>query len=203
MSHLNRDSYDRIAERWNAHRVQLSSAEVRILSMLVDKLAPDSTILDLGCGTGQPVATHLAASGYRIIGVDQSPGMLEFARNRLPTHQWILAEIENFPFDAHCGAALAWDSLFHLPRERHEEIFVRLRGALPLGGRLALTAGGSNHPPFTDSMFDHDFFYDSHPPAGTLEALARAGFCVEHHEYLNIPDGAGDRGRIAVVAAAV
>jgi cyclopropane fatty-acyl-phospholipid synthase-like methyltransferase len=199
---MNLESYDAIALQWDSQRTQLSRAEARILTRLADGLEPDSVVLDLGCGTGRPIATHFAASGFRVCGVDQSPAMLELARTRLPTHQWIRSEIENFRFAAPCAVAIAWDSLFHIPRVHHEAIFARLRRALPIGGRFALTAGGSDHPAFIDSMLDHRFFYDSHPPSVTMALLERTGFRIEHHEYLNYPDGGRDRGRIAVVAAA-
>lgn len=200
MSSTNLESYESIALRWNEQRSVLSPAEARILSMLVDGLERESVILDLGCGTGRPVATHLAAAGFQICGVDQSPTMLALAQARLPTHQWTRAEIENYAFETKFAAAIAWDSLFHIPRAHHGAIFTRLRRALPTGGRFALTAGGSDHPAFTDTMFDRRFFYDSHPPAVTVTLLEQAGFRVKHLEYLNHPDGARDKGRIAIVA---
>jgi cyclopropane fatty-acyl-phospholipid synthase-like methyltransferase len=199
---MNLEAYDAIALQWDRQRIQLSPSEARIMTLLVDGLEPDSVVLDLGCGTGRPIATHFAASGFRVCGVDQSPAMLRLARTRLPTHEWIRAEIESFPFTLPFAAAIAWDSLFHIPRAHHGEIFARLCRALPTGGRFALTAGGSDHPAFIDSMLDHRFFYDSHPPEMTVALLERAGFRIEHHEYLNFPDGARDKGRIAVVAAA-
>lgn len=200
---MNLESYDAIAHQWDNQRIQLSPAEARILTLLAEGLEPGSVVLDLGCGTGRPIATHFAVSGFRVCGVDQSPAMLALAQTRLPAHEWICAEIERFAFDATFAAAIAWDSLFHIPRAHHGDIFARLRRGLPSGGRFALTAGGSDHPAFFDSMLDHQFFYDSHPPSVTMALLEGAGFLIEHQEYLNLPDGARDKGRIAVVAAAV
>jgi hypothetical protein len=40
------------------------------------------------------------------------------------------------------------------PRERHADILRRVRDTLPEGGRFALTVGGSEHPAFTDTMFE-------------------------------------------------
>lgn len=200
---MNLGSYDAIARQWDKHRIQLSPSEVRLLAMVVEGLGPGSLVLDLGCGTGRPIATHLAAAGLRVCGVDQSSAMLALAQARLPAHQWIRAEIERFAFDTTVAAAIAWDSLFHIPRRHHGDIFARLRRRLPPGGRFALTAGGSDHPAFIDSMWDHRFFYDSHPPSATVALLEGAGFRIEHQEFLNVPDGARDKGRIAVVATAI
>lgn len=200
---LNKDSYDAIAARWAAHRIQLSAAEARLLAMLTEHLTPGAVVLDLGCGTGQPVATHFAGQGFAIVGVDQSPAMLAFAQQQLPTHQWLLGTIEDFPHVEHVAAVVAWDSLFHIPREQHAAVFRQVRECLPVGGRFALTAGGSEHPAFTDTMFDEKFFYDSHAPAETVQLLEAAGFQIVHQEMLNEPDGGRDKGRVAIVAATV
>ena len=98
---------------------------------------------------------------------------------------------------------IAWDSLFHLPRREHLPIFRTLRAALEPGARFLLTAGGSEHPAFTDEMFGQTFFYDSHAPEQTVALLAEAGFVVEAMEFLNPPTTGRDKGRIAVIARAI
>ncbi len=199
---LNRESYDAIAVQWEALRTALSTVEQHILDLLLEGLAAGSTVLDLGCGTGSPIATHLVSRGYRVCGVDQSAEMLAFAKKRLPTETWVHSALERYAYNNPSGAAIAWDSLFHIPRAEHATLFTRLRRALPAGGRFALTAGGSDQPAFVDSMLDRQFYYDSHPPAVTASLLERAGFRILHHEFLNLPDGGRDKGRIAIVAEA-
>lgn len=199
---MNLDSYDAIAALWDQQRVRLSAAEARILPMVTVGLPPGALLLDLGCGTGHPVATHFATAGFRIAGIDQSAAMLALAKQRLPGHQWLLGTIEDFPRLEHVAAAIAWDSLFHIPRERHGDILRRVRATLPEGARFALTVGGSEHPAFTDTMFGRTFFYDSHAPQQTVLLLEACGFRIVHQEYLNQPDGARDKGRLALVAAA-
>jgi len=199
---MNLESYNAIAEQWARHRVALSPREAAVLPMLVEDLPPGSTVLDLGCGTGQPIAAYFADAGFRIVGVDQSPAMLARARQALPAHRWLLGTLEDFPAISHVAAVVAWDSLFHVPREQHAHIIRRVRATLPLGGRFALTVGGSEHPAFTDVMFGHTFFYDSLPPAQVTALLTSSGFRVVHESFLNHPDGARDKGRVALVAAA-
>jgi hypothetical protein len=72
--------------------------------------------------------------------------------------------------------------------------------ALPFGGRLMLTVGGSAQPAFTDVMFGHDFFYDSHTPEETEAILDRLDCRLLIAEFMNRPDGDRDRGRYAIVA---
>lgn len=201
---MNRASYDAIAADWDAARTRLSGAERRILDLLLADAAPGASVLDLGCGTGRPIAEDLDARGFAVTGVDQSPRMLGIARTRLPDATWIESRIEDFAAAPGAFAAvIAWDSMFHVAREHHEEVFRRVRVALSRGGRFALTVGGSAHAAFTDTMLGRPFFYDSHPPDGALALVAAAGFTIVHGEFLNLPTSGRDKGRFAIVAAAI
>jgi cyclopropane fatty-acyl-phospholipid synthase-like methyltransferase len=200
MHELNRRSYDAIAADWEDARTRLSDAEARLLAGLLDGLPPGARVLDLGCGSGRPMAAAVAARGLQVTGIDQSAAMLALARARLPGHDWRLARLEDFEPDGRYAAALAWDSLFHIPREAHGGILRRVHAALAPGGRFMLTVGGSAHPAFTDTMFGHEFFYDSHPPEAVCALLEAEGFAVVQHEFLNRPTGGRDKGRVAILA---
>jgi trans-aconitate methyltransferase len=128
--------------------------------------------------------------------------MLQRARKRLPDHSWILSSIENYAPAQEFAAAVAWDSLFHIPRAAHAAIFANVRSCLPIGARFALTVGGSDHAPFTDTMFGRPFFYDSHPPETAITVLQSARFEILHTEFLNLPTNGRDKGRFAIVASA-
>lgn len=199
---MNQASYDAIAPKWNIARTRLSTAERGVFELICQSARPGDRVLDLGCGTGRPVAEYLAARGFRITGVDQSPQMLLLARQLLPGEQWLHQNIEMYSPSRSFAAVIAWDSLFHIRREAHEAIFQSVRAALPAGGRFALTLGGSAQPAFTDTMFGHEFFYDSHPPDTAFALLERSGFRIIHHEFLNPPTTGRDKGRIAIVASA-
>lgn len=197
---LNRRSYDAIAHDWEDARTSPSDAEALWLADLLAALPPEARVLDLGCGTGRPMAEAVTARGLRVTGVDQSAAMLALARARLPGHDWRLARLEDFEPDGPYAAALAWDSLFHIPREAHAGILRRVKRALAPGARFILTVGGSAHPAFTDTMFGHEFFYDSHPPEAVCALLEAVGFTVVRHEFLNRPTAGRDKGRVAILA---
>ncbi len=58
-------------------------------------------ILEIGCGTGR-VMVPLVEAGYRVVGVDESPQMLQIARARLarlPAERWQLLEADARTFD--------------------------------------------------------------------------------------------------------
>lgn len=197
---LNRIGYDSVADAWDAARVGFYGRERDYLDAFLADLPIPSTIVDLGCGTGRPFAEYVLARGHAIIGVDQSERLLALARTRFPTGTWIAAAIEDFVLPVECAGVICWDALFHLPRAQHRRVLDRVARALPSGGRLMLTVGGSAHPAFTDTMFGAELFYDSYPPATVLAILADLGFAPVLHEFMNEPTSGRDKGRYAIVA---
>lgn len=200
-SGMNRESYDSIAAEWDAARVSFIRDERRYLDAVLEGLSSPSSILDIGCGTGRPMAEYVIARGHRVTGVDQSEALLAIARDRFPEGEWIDSKIEDFAFEGRYDGAICWDSLFHIERAHHERILSGIHGCLAPGARLMLTAGGSkNQPAFTDTMFGHEFFYDSHSPERVASILGEIGFELVINEFMNQPTSGRDKGRIAIVA---
>ena len=197
-------SYDHIANQFSEMRTQLQPKEVEYLSMVLDPLAAGSTVLDLGCGTGTPIAREIAARGHRVVGVDGSEAMLSIARQTLPGHRWIHALIEQVEFDETFGAVICWDSLFHLPREHYAPVLRKIHRWLVPGGRVMVSSGGDvddSGEGFVDTMFGHEFFYDSLPPQEMVATMEASGFEIILAEMCNLPDGGQDKGKWATVAA--
>lgn len=196
--------YDSIAAEWGAARARLLPKEERYLSLALAPLTGSGVVLDLGCGTGHPMATHIATLGHRIVGVDGSSKMLAVAQARLPAHQWIHERIERVELDDVFDAVVCWDSLFHLPRTQWAGVISNVHRWLRPAGRLMLSSGGNVDPNgggFTDTMFGHEFFYDSLPADELLDLLDVVGFDVIVHEMCDQPDGDRNKGKRATVAA--
>jgi len=202
----NQTAYDRIGPQWAAARNGFFGQERTFLDALLEGLPASSLILDAGCGAGRPMAEAVVARGHRVLGVDQSRVLLDLARQRLPGERWVLCPLTDYDFGGAGGerdavrGIICWDALFHIPRQRHQELLRRMACRLAPGGRLMLTSGGSEHPPFTDEMFGEEFFYDSHPPQ-TLRSIVRGlGLQVLMDEFLNPPTTGRDKGRYALLA---
>lgn len=196
---MNKTSYNAIADSFRQARVSLRDDERRYLEVLLEKLEPGATLLDLGCGTGTPVAAAILAQGHRVLGVDQAAAMLAHARREFPKQRWIEARLETYACAEPYQGALLWDSLFHLERRWHATLLARVIAGLPQGGRLMLTAGGSAADTFVDTMFDQPFFYDSHPPEALRALLLGQGVRILIDEFMDLPDGGRNRGRCAFV----
>ncbi|MFI1221657.1 MULTISPECIES: class I SAM-dependent methyltransferase [unclassified Streptomyces] len=102
----------------------------------IQERTPEGIVLDLGSGTGR-VAEHLASSTRRVIAVDRSAGMLEYARESFPPERGVAlrSDIRNLPVkDGTIDGIVCSGVLHHLPEWRRA-----LREAarvLRPGGRL-------------------------------------------------------------------
>lgn len=186
--------YDHIAEEWHASRRAFTAK--KYVELLAARLKPGASVLDLGCGTGEPVARYLVEKGFRVVCVDESAAMLEIAHRALPEVELIRADMCELELDERFAGAVVWDSLFHVERGRHLSVFQKLSSLLAPGGLLLLSAGSTGHAGFTSEMHGHSFFYSAHDPAETLRLLASAGFAIELCEE----DDPSSRGHTAIVA---
>jgi SAM-dependent methyltransferase len=60
--------------------------------------APGKLTIDIGCGEGR-VARDLKALGHKVVAVDVSPTMVEFARAADPSMKVVVADAARLPFD--------------------------------------------------------------------------------------------------------
>jgi cyclopropane fatty-acyl-phospholipid synthase-like methyltransferase len=186
--------YDHIAEAW--HEEGRAFTSKKYVDLLAGRLEPGASVLDLGCGTGEPVARYLIERGFRVVCVDESAAMLEVARRVVPEAELIRADMCELELDEQFAAVVAWDSLFHVERSRHLSVFRKLASLLSPAGLLLLSAGGTGHAGFTSEMHGHTFFYSAHDPAETLRLLTSAGFEVELCEE----DDPSSHGHLAIIA---
>lgn len=206
------NSYDYIAEQWhsNFRGQDYVDRVLAYVDKVLEGLPSRARVLDLGCGTGAPIARHIVQQGYRVTGVDQSQEMLKIAEKVVPEAELIHGDMVEIQFDEKFAAAIAWDSVFHVERKQHSAVFRKLADALEIGGRLLLSVGGSDAGSsdgapasddnsgaegFTSEMFGHTFFYSGFEPKVTRQLLEAEGFEIEVWEI----DDPSSRGHIAVI----
>lgn len=198
---MSRASYDAIAAEWCAVRTRLPRKDAALFERFFAALPPKGDVLDLGCGSGLPVARLLCDRGLRVTGVDQSAKLLDAARQNVPEAELFEADLLQYRPVRRFHGIVFWDVLFHFPRESHRRILEGIYGGLEPGGLAILSSGGSEDDlePFTDTMFGVEFFYDAYPIDAFLELCQHVGFVVVHYERVNLPDGGRDKGRIGVI----
>src|SRR5687768_11175610 len=124
--------YDRIAREFSDARATLLPTDRKYLDLVLAPLSPRSTVLDLGCGTGTPIAAEVIARGHRVVGIDASAALLAMARARFPDQQWIHGRMEDVALGGPYDAAICWDAMFHVPREAHAGIIAKDRKSTSL-----------------------------------------------------------------------
>ncbi|GGY44339.1 class I SAM-dependent DNA methyltransferase [Parvularcula lutaonensis] len=132
--------YDQHAIGWDRHRVRIFY-EQAWLERLTARLPRGASVLDLGCGAGDPIAAWLIAQGFAVTGVDFAEGMLRIARARYPSARWLLQDMRVLDIDGPFDAIISWDGSFHLTTDEQRALLPRLASLLAPGGRLLLTVG--------------------------------------------------------------
>jgi cyclopropane fatty-acyl-phospholipid synthase-like methyltransferase len=186
--------YDLIAEEWVRERHALRFREKPYIDRFLALTVPGAHILDLGCGAAAPIARYLLDRGYRLTGVDASPVMLRLARINCPEAEFVAGDMSATELTGPYHGIVAWDSIFHIPKAQHKELFHTLSRWLAPHAPLLLSLGGSEGE-FSARMFGIDFFYSAHAPEVSLAFLQEAGFEILCAEI----DDPSSRGHLAVL----
>lgn len=102
---------------------------------------PGAEILDLGCGSGEPIARYFIESGHRVTGIDASPRLISLCQQRFPGNTWSNADMRRLDLGRQFAGILAWDSFFHLPHEDQRAMFPVFRSHAFPGTALMFTSG--------------------------------------------------------------
>ncbi len=186
-----RRGYNAASVRYDEHY----GGETKYQTWLDDlraELPAGGAVLDLGCGSGLPVARDLTAAGFRVTGVDISDVQVQRARELVPAAEFIRADLASAEFGpASFDAVVSFFALIHVPVDDQLPLLHRIAGWLRPGGLFVATAGywawtgteenwlGSGAP-----------MTWSHAGVGSYRAWLRdAGLSVERDEF--VPEGDG------------
>ncbi|ANC05507.1 methyltransferase [Pseudomonas putida] len=171
--------YDRHAATWNDLRVN-HFIDRKWIERFRSLLPPSATVLDLGCGSGQPVARYLIDAGASVIGVDSSEQMLALCSAQFPTQEWIHADMRTLALDRHFAAILAWNSFFHLKPDDQRKMFpVFQRHAAP--GALLMFTSGPSHGEALGVFEGETLYHASLDPQEYTALLANHDFELLEH----------------------
>lgn len=171
--------YERHSAAWARDR-GTSLIERPWLDRLTAGLTRGATILDIGCGSGFPIAHHLLDRGFAVTGIDASPAMIEMCRARLPEGEWIVADMRALDLGRTFHALVAWDSFFHLTREDQRDMFPRFKAHAAPGTGLMFTSGPHDGESFGEYRGE-PLYHASLSAPEYRRLLARNGFSVEAH----------------------
>jgi cyclopropane fatty-acyl-phospholipid synthase-like methyltransferase len=132
--------YDKIARWFFKNRTQ-RLMEKRYLDELISHLPKNAAVLDLGCGTGEPMLRYLLEKNIQVTGVDASIEMLKLAQANFPSTEFVLQDMRKLNLDEKLDAIIAWHSFFHLPADDQPAMFPLFATHLNKDGVLMFTSG--------------------------------------------------------------
>jgi 2-polyprenyl-3-methyl-5-hydroxy-6-metoxy-1,4-benzoquinol methylase len=130
-------SYDQDAATYD-DQVYPTQAQQDWVARLLRACPPAAKILDAPCGTGSYFPT-VAAAGHRVVGADQSAGMLAQARARGIAIALDQVRLQDLPYDGEFDAVLTIDAMEHVPPEDWPLVLANLHRAARPGGLVYLT----------------------------------------------------------------
>jgi SAM-dependent methyltransferase len=135
--------YQRYADDFDSERGR-TLFEKPWLDRLLALLPPKASILDIGCGSAEPIARYFIEKDCDVTGVDSSSRLIGICMNRFPGQHWIVADMRTLSLNRRFDGLLAWDSFFHLCPDDQRQMFpIFSRHAAPKAG-LMFTSGPSH-----------------------------------------------------------
>ncbi len=145
MTKRNKDNvyrvYDEIIHWFDNARTKDLNMEKSYLNFIQKLLPLKSKILDVGCGTGEPIAKFLIDEGYIVTGIDASTKMIDLCKQRFPKEKWLIADMRTLDLNEKFHAVIAWHSFFHLPHEDQRSTLKLLASYVDQNGLFIFTSG--------------------------------------------------------------
>ena len=144
------EGWDGVAEQFMAARSDIGASLVRRWAR--DNLPSASAIVDVGCGSGVPIAEVLLKDGFAVFGIDASPTLLDAFRLRFPGAICACeAAQESTFFNRRFDAAVSIGLLFLLSANDQRVVLQRMANAIRPGGRLLFSTPRA-HCEWQDSL---------------------------------------------------
>ncbi len=172
--------YERHADRYIEDRACVRWDERPWLDRFIALLPKNASVLDLGCGCGEPVARYLINHGLAVEGVDSSATLISHCRRQFPQRTWRVADMRSLKLDRLFEGILAWDSFFHLAHDDQRNMFSTFAQHATPGAALMFTSG-TTHGEAIGTYGAEPLYHASLTPEEYLVLLNRHGFRVEAH----------------------
>ncbi|HUP17208.1 MAG TPA: class I SAM-dependent methyltransferase [Acidimicrobiia bacterium] len=184
--------YDRLARRWDrwTDSIQPPLRE-RYLDWLDERLLPGSSVLELGSGTGRPVAERLA-SRHEYLGVDASPEMVAVATGNVPAGRFAVAEMRQLDLPtSEFDVVVAFYSIIHVPRTDQSALFHEIHRWLRPGGYFVACLSSGDLPvgEEDDWLGAGRMFWSGYDADTNRQLLKNAGFDLIEASVLSQMEG--------------
>ena len=132
------DGWENVAMAFAAARSDIGSDVAR---QWAKGLPPGGDLLDLGCGSGVPIASTLVAEGLTVFGIDASPTLVSLFRQRLGGARAVCETVQDSAFFGRTfDGVVAVGLMFLLPEDEQGKLISKVGNALKPGGRFLFSA---------------------------------------------------------------
>jgi SAM-dependent methyltransferase len=171
--------YERHAKTWDRERGR-SLFEKPWLDRFLALLPKRASILDIGCGSAEPIARSFIEQGYEVTGADSSPSLIDLCLRRFPMQRWIVADMRELCLPARFDGIIAWDSFFHLSPDDQRKMFPVLPLHAAPNAALLFTSGPAGGEVLGE-FAGEPLYHGSLDGAEYRELLDHNGFSVVTH----------------------
>jgi len=175
-------AYDRIAKDFSNMRSEFY-LEKKYLDLFVNYLPKNSQILDVGCGSGHPIAAYLVSQGFQVTGIDASKELLKIAQNKCSSMKQIYGDMRTVKITEKYDGIVEWWALFHVPKEDHSFMISRFANWLKPHGILHFTTGDSEYFETNSDMLNQPISFYSLDAKKYEKLLKDNNFEILLNEY--------------------
>ncbi|MEL7117343.1 MAG: methyltransferase domain-containing protein [Pseudomonadota bacterium] len=169
-------TYDAVADTFAKERNK-SLFERPWLDRFLAHVRPPRRVLDIGCGTGQPIARYLVDRRADVTGVDGAAAMIAHFAKNVPTARAVHADMRQMALGARFDGLLAWNSFFHLSQSDQRAMFGVFQAHAAPGAVLMFTSG-HHAGEVTGQAGGQPVYHASLDPDEYRSLLAAHGFSV-------------------------
>lgn len=143
------DAADQIMGLYRRHALAWTTArgahlmESAWLDRFLAVAGASGAVLDLGCGSGLPIARELVRRGLAVVGVDSAPEMIALFQANLPDQHAHVGDMRALDLGRRFEGVIAWDSFFHLRHDDQRAMFPIFAQHTAPGAALMFTSGPS------------------------------------------------------------
>lgn len=174
--------YDRVAHEYARLEGEVEWPRMKWLRMLLKTIPPGASVLDLGCGSGDPADIEIAKE-HTVTGVDVSQTQVDLARKNVPDGTFIRADAGSveFPPDSF-DAVVSFYTLEHIPRKEHPGILRRINRWLKRDGHLLISIEAADYDDEFGEWLGVPMFLSCYDPETMKRLVAEAGFALIRSE---------------------
>ncbi|KAJ5173696.1 uncharacterized protein N7500_001627 [Penicillium coprophilum] len=173
-----------------------------IVQLALAELKPNSQVLDVGCGTGKPVANLIASAGHDVHGIDVSQQMINIAKKQIPG-RFEKKDMLTFEPETKFSAIFAIFSLFQLSHSETYAMMFKFSDWLRTGGLLVLGTIPSTSLVKDQSLYDptgqvvrhaeilfmeRKYFGTLYSQKGWQNLFQKAGFEIQVEKFYSFTD---------------